>query len=129
MIKTKSRQIIKTAASGSSPCLSPHRPLEYNAGMASRDFWARSLSDSWRRWAIPGALLVLCVILAYLPVSRAGFIWDDDVYITKNPLLTAPDGLWQIWFTLDAPSQYFPLAITGSICCCTPRTHCWCGTS
>jgi len=64
------------------------------------------------RWAIPGALLVLCVLLAYLPVGRAGFIWDDDYYITKNPLLTAPDGLWRIWFTLDAPSQYFPLVYT-----------------
>jgi tetratricopeptide (TPR) repeat protein len=57
-------------------------------------------------------LLVLCVILAYLQVGRAGFIWDDNIYITENPLLTAPDGLWRIWFSLDAPSQYFPLVYT-----------------
>ncbi|HWY41314.1 MAG TPA: tetratricopeptide repeat protein [Chthoniobacterales bacterium] len=30
--------------------------------------------------------------------------------MTNNLLLTAPDGLHRIWFTLDAPSQYFPLS-------------------
>ena len=32
--------------------------------------------------------------------------------VTANPLLTAPDGLRRIWFSLDAPSQYFPLTYT-----------------
>lgn len=59
-----------------------------------------------------GLLLVLAVILVYQPVWHAGFIWDDDEYITKNKLLTAPDGLWRIWFSLDSPSQYFPLTYT-----------------
>jgi len=58
------------------------------------------------------ALLVLGTILAYQPVWHAGFIWDDDVYVTNNPLLTAPDGLQRIWFSLDSPSQYFPLTYT-----------------
>jgi tetratricopeptide (TPR) repeat protein len=43
---------------------------------------------------------------------HGGFIWDDDVYVTNNPLLTAPDGLRRIWFTMDSPSQYFPLTYT-----------------
>ena len=34
------------------------------------------------------------------------------VYVTENPLLTAPDGLRRIWFSLDSPSQYFPLTYT-----------------
>lgn len=51
-------------------------------------------------------------ILIYQPVWHAGFIWDDDRYVTNNPLLSAPDGLWRIWFSLDAPSQYFPLSYT-----------------
>ena len=33
-------------------------------------------------------------------------------YVTNNPLLSARDGLWRIWFSLDAPSQYFPLSYT-----------------
>jgi tetratricopeptide (TPR) repeat protein len=56
--------------------------------------------------------LVLATVLAYHPVWRAGFIWDDDVYVTHNPLLTAPDALRRIWFSLDSPSQYFPLTYT-----------------
>ncbi len=51
-------------------------------------------------------------VSVYQPVWHAGFIWDDDRYVTNNPLLSAPDGLWRIWFSLDAPSQYFPLSYT-----------------
>ncbi len=58
------------------------------------------------------ALLVAATILAYQPAWHAGFIWDDDVYVTNNRLLTAPDGLERIWFSLDSPSQYFPLVYT-----------------
>ena len=57
-------------------------------------------------------LLGILTLLAYQPVWHAGFIWDDDRYVTNNPLLSAPDGLWRIWFSLDAPSQYFPLSYT-----------------
>jgi Flp pilus assembly protein TadD len=59
-----------------------------------------------------GALLVGLVFLAYFPALRCGFIWDDDAYVTENILLTAPDGLKRIWFSLDSPSQYFPLTYT-----------------
>jgi tetratricopeptide (TPR) repeat protein len=63
-------------------------------------------------WLWPGALMVLLVFLAYFPALRGGFIWDDDIYVTGNTLLTAPDGLKRIWFSLDSPSQYFPLTYT-----------------
>ena len=59
-----------------------------------------------------GALMVLLVFLAYSPALRGGFIWDDDRYVTNNPLLTAPDGLRRIWFSMDSPSQYFPMTYT-----------------
>jgi tetratricopeptide (TPR) repeat protein len=59
-----------------------------------------------------GGLIVLIVFLAYLPALHGGFIWDDDYYVTNNPLLTAPDGLRRIWFSTDSPSQYFPLTYT-----------------
>jgi tetratricopeptide (TPR) repeat protein len=64
-----------------------------------------------RDWLLAVAL-VLATVLAYHPVLRAGFIWDDDKYVTENPLLTAPDGLRRIWFSLESPSQYFPLTYT-----------------
>jgi tetratricopeptide (TPR) repeat protein len=59
-----------------------------------------------------GGLIVLLVVLAYLPALHGGFIWDDDAYVTNNPLLTVPDGLKQIWFSTKSPSQYFPLTYT-----------------
>ena len=63
----------------------------------------------WNRNWFLGLFLVVATILAYQQAWRAGFIWDDDHYVTKNPLLTAQDGLRRIWFSFDAPSQYFPL--------------------
>jgi tetratricopeptide (TPR) repeat protein len=59
-----------------------------------------------------GALIVLATLAAYWPALRGGFIWDDDAYVTNNPLLTAPDGLKDIWFSKHKQSQYFPLAFT-----------------
>ena len=44
--------------------------------------------------------------------SAQGFIWDDDDYVTENPLLSEPDGLSRIWLSMDAPSQYFPMVYT-----------------
>ena len=57
------------------------------------------------------AIVVGC-LAAYMPAIKAGFIWDDNKYVTENPLLTAPDGLYRIWFSTDSPSQYFPLTYT-----------------
>lgn len=59
-----------------------------------------------------GLLLFVATVIVYLPAWHAGFIWDDDAYVTGNPLLTAPDGLRRIWFSTDSPSQYFPLTYT-----------------
>ncbi|MCU0782907.1 MAG: tetratricopeptide repeat protein [Verrucomicrobia bacterium] len=59
-----------------------------------------------------GALIVALVLLAYFPALRAGFIWDDESYVTENPLLTAPDGLKRIWFSAHKQNQYFPLVYT-----------------
>jgi tetratricopeptide (TPR) repeat protein len=73
---------------------------------------AAEQSASRNRLALQALVLVAAVVLAYQPVWQAGFIWDDDVYVTHNRLLTAPDGLKRIWFSLDSPSQYFPLVYT-----------------
>ena len=64
------------------------------------------------RTCVFGALLAAVTIFAYRPAWNGGFLWDDDDYIIKNDLLTASDGLRRIWFSLDSPSQYFPLVYT-----------------
>src|ERR1043165_2079292 len=66
----------------------------------------------WQRHWVLGVVLVSLTVLAYAPAWKAGFIWDDDDYVTNNRLLTAPDGLKRIWFSTDLPSQYFPLVYT-----------------
>ena len=73
---------------------------------------AEFLISSPRRVWLFGLFLVVATIIAYQPAWHGGFIWDDDKYVTKNPLLSAPDGLRRIWFSLDSPSQYFPLTYT-----------------
>src|SRR6266487_554006 len=64
------------------------------------------------RACVFGALLAAVTIFAYRSAWNGGFLWDDDDYIIKNDLLTASDGLRRIWFSLDSPSQYFPLVYT-----------------
>ncbi len=67
---------------------------------------------SSRRAFIFALVLAAVTIFVYRPAWNGGFLWDDDVYITNNELLTAPDGLRRIWFSLNSPSQYFPLVYT-----------------
>src|SRR6266540_4657000 len=73
---------------------------------------AGRLFSSRRRAFIFAFVLTAVTIFVYRPAWNGGFLWDDDVYITNNELLTAPDGLRRIWFSLDSPSQYFPLVYT-----------------
>lgn len=54
------------------------------------------------------ALLILLPLLAYWPVLRGGFIWDDDVLITENPIMKIPGGLAMIWRGAGVP-DYFPI--------------------
>ena len=69
--------------------------------------------NKWRPLPLwQGFLIVFFVFLAYYPALHGGYVWDDDVYVTNNPLLSAPDGLMRIWFSTDSPSQYFPLTYT-----------------
>src|SRR5215467_12048842 len=70
---------------------------------------ARRIFSSRGRALIFAVVLTAITILAYRPAWHGGFLWDDDDYIIKNELLTARDGWQRIWFSLDSPSQYFPL--------------------
>src|SRR5215510_1437071 len=69
---------------------------------------ARRISSSRGRGLIFAVVLAALTIFAYRPAWHGGFLWDDDDYIIKNELLTAPNGWQRIWFSLDSPSQYFP---------------------
>ena len=57
-------------------------------------------------------LLILVVLAAYSPTFQAGFIWDDDDYVTENQTLTSLEGLYRIWFDLGAAPQYYPFVFS-----------------
>lgn len=60
------------------------------------------------RKLLAGIAIMAVVGLAYVPAMRAGFIWDDNTFLTENALIKAPDGLLRFWFSTEAP-DYFPL--------------------
>jgi tetratricopeptide (TPR) repeat protein len=54
--------------------------------------------------------LVGLVVVAYWAALRGGFLWDDDLHVTANPVIIGPLGLKEIWTT--ARANYFPLVLT-----------------
>ena len=110
--------------------------FNFNAMLASGTFWKMLTSlllgavsgyglstqipkEILARWNTAGKMLLIAlpVIVLYLPVSHAGFIWDDDQEITANlslriyPGHTGWDGLVEIWGGLKS-ADYFPLKTT-----------------
>lgn len=69
---------------------------------------------STARWRLPAAgvaLIVLALCIAYYPSLHGWFVYDDDLLITANPLVKAPDGLYRFWFT-DESIDYWPVVNT-----------------
>ncbi len=60
--------------------------------------------------AIFAGLLCLTVA-AYAPVFSAGYVWDDDSWLTGNPAISDPQGLHTIWTSVPR-MQYYPLLFT-----------------
>ena len=56
----------------------------------------------FRRDWLWGLILLLAVIFTYSPAWWAGYIWDDDILLTKNPCIIGPLGLKEIWTTKAA---------------------------
>ena len=64
----------------------------------------------WRRDWFLALLLIAFVFIAYAQVFRAGFIWDDESHLTRNPCVIGPLGIKEIWTTAQA--VYYPLVLT-----------------
>ncbi len=52
---------------------------------------------------IPAFILLL---IAYTPALRSAYIWDDDLWVTRNTTLHTLHGLKQIWTDIDHPTEY-----------------------
>ncbi|MBN1900325.1 tetratricopeptide repeat protein [Candidatus Sumerlaeota bacterium] len=57
-------------------------------------------------------LITVAVLISYSSLVNAGFIWDDDDYVTENRHLRTLQGLRKIWFEFGATHQYYPLVHT-----------------
>ena len=64
--------------------------------------------DRWQA-VLPGLILFLLVVAAYLPALHCQFIWDDDFYVLKDASLRSLKGLWHFWTQPGASEQYYPL--------------------
>jgi Tfp pilus assembly protein PilF len=65
---------------------------------------ARRPDRLWLRAAVLGVV----TLIVYLPALRGGFIFDDNVFLTENPLIAASDGLRRFWLTREA-LDYWPI--------------------
>jgi protein O-mannosyl-transferase len=65
-----------------------------------------------RSLAWTAALLLAATLAAYAPALRAGFVWDDDYHVTRNPALLDAAGLARIWLDPSSTPQYYPLTHT-----------------
>lgn len=52
---------------------------------------------------IHATLLILGILVAYLPVYRGVFVWDDLLVVKQNPIVTGDAGLCSVWFQGDFP--------------------------
>ncbi len=66
----------------------------------------------WKPLILGAAAILAATIVAYVPALRAGYIWDDDAYVTENMVLRSFDGLSRIWLEPTSIPQYYPLVHT-----------------
>lgn len=52
--------------------------------------------------------LVAITLVAYAPAFHGGFLLDDDLLLTANPLVKAPNGWLKFWTTTTTP-DYLPV--------------------
>ncbi len=75
------------------------RPIEQSPKIVRRRTWAGI------------ALIIAASVTVYWPSLCGGFIWDDEPYLSQNPMIKAADGLYRYWFTTE-PTDYYPFSNT-----------------
>jgi len=66
----------------------------------------------FKAFVLPAVGLIVITFVAYMPAVRCGFIWDDNDWVTQNPLLRNLEGLRKIWTQPHSVMQYYPLVYT-----------------
>lgn len=69
------------------------------------------LSKASFRASAGAVFIAVLVVIAYYPSLKGDFIFDDELLLTQNKIIKAPDGLYQIWFSTNA-LEYYPISYT-----------------
>jgi tetratricopeptide (TPR) repeat protein len=64
------------------------------------------------RVLLEAALIIGLGLWIYAPAFRGDWLWDDDWYITRQPLLRDIGGLWKIWVQPGSFFEYYPIEET-----------------
>ena len=57
-------------------------------------------------------IIILAALWIYSPAMRGDWLWDDDWYITNQPLMRDLSGLFKFWFEPGSWVEYYPLEET-----------------
>ena len=61
---------------------------------------------------IRASVILAAGFLIYYPALNGEWLWDDDFYVTSNPLLHDPDRVWKAWFVPGSFIEYYPIEQT-----------------
>jgi hypothetical protein len=86
-------------------------PAREHAGPRASSEILGFLPSWWSRDWLLGVFLAAVTLIAYLPVCHAGFIWNDDEFVTENPVLKSADGLARLWHS-RAADDFVPATMT-----------------
>ena len=56
-------------------------------------------------------LIVAATVLVYLPALQADFVWDDNDWVTENPLVTGEASFVELWTGVER-LHYYPVTFT-----------------
>jgi len=68
----------------------------------------RDVLGQWPRLFAGAALIAVVVAAVYWPSLHGDFLLDDEILVSQNNLIRAPDGLLRFWFTTQA-ADYWPV--------------------
>jgi tetratricopeptide (TPR) repeat protein len=70
---------------------------------------ARSTVVPSKLFLLQALAIVAAGLWVFWPALFGGFLWDDHLYITHNPLLHDPARLWKAWFDPGSFIEYYPI--------------------
>ncbi|MCE0499175.1 MAG: tetratricopeptide repeat protein [Methylacidiphilales bacterium] len=58
---------------------------------------------------LQAVMIVVAAAVIFWPALHGGWLWDDNIDITENPVTKSANGLWSIWFEPGSQRDYYPV--------------------